>query len=220
MSHNFVCSSCTFGSSTRLVIRRSRVRDSSVAFQFLFTEAIERIVHHWTVSERLFIDESIETTAVRIHTNVGAIYVINSYVRNDSKDKNTPFQQETVLMKNLAVVQNVITTMNQETDAVLVLGDFNLKSVKWKKNGNRMQASNLNQVKSHYNVFIKMMSKWGFSQINSVPNDNGRYLDLIFTRNSATFEHCALSTEPAHSYLPNTEPNNHKETVVNFKFVS
>lgn len=172
------------------------------------------------VSERLIIDDSIETTAVKIHTNVGAIYVINSYVRNDSKDKSTPFQHETVLMKNLAVIRSVMSTMNHKTDTVLVLGDFNLKTVRWKKNGNRMRASNLNQVKSHYSVFIEAMSEMGFSQINAVPNDNGRYLDLIFTTNSATFKHCSLSTEAAQIYLPNTESWTHKETVVSFEFVS
>lgn len=106
---------------------------------------------------------------------------------NNNKESGggTLIQHEIVSNENLAVIRNVMSTLNHNTDTVLALGDFNLKSVKWKKTGIRMQASNLNLVSAHYRDFIKSMDEMGFSRINSLPNDNGRYLDLIFINNSA-----------------------------------
>lgn len=74
-------------------------------------------------------------------------------------------------------------------DDILLLGDFNMSGISWKyteeDNGYLTAHSNIlyYYIAGHESKFVKMCAAFGIFQINHLPNEEGKFLDLVFTSN-------------------------------------
>lgn len=98
------------------------------------------------------------------------------------------------------------------TDAVLVLGDYNLPQVHWSKDDDNMSMFATNVLQEKEQVLLDGMAENVLSQINYVFNYNNRLLDLVFTND---MDSCSLSPAVT-SFLPIDQ--HHPPVVVEFCF--
>lgn len=131
-------------------------------------------------------------------------------MRHEATDR-TKFRHEVVLMKTLDAIMKIMD-LGRETDTVLVLGDFNMKTIKWVKRNRIMKASNFGRLLPYKKHFIDKLEEKGLKQINCVPNDRNIYLDLVFTNKP---ENCRVN-KPTRSLLPENEPQHHKAIDIEF----
>ncbi|KAI5634926.1 hypothetical protein NE865_12321 [Phthorimaea operculella] len=69
---------------------------------------------------------------------------------------------------------------NQPPADYLLLGDFNLTDIKWERNPDTELLVPVGVTNEKHISFIETIALLGFEQYNFIPNDNGRFLDLIF----------------------------------------
>jgi Endonuclease-reverse transcriptase len=91
-----------------------------------------------------------------------------------------------------------ISSRSEICDSILVLGDFNLPKLRWRYDDDDSGSGGLlplNVTTDLENDFINGLFACDLSQINFIPNDNGTYLDLIFSNspNNITVENCENS---------------------------
>ncbi|XP_053681644.1 uncharacterized protein LOC128732421 [Sabethes cyaneus] len=75
-----------------------------------------------------------------------------------------------------------IASMASASDDIIILGDFNLPSIKWRERGNGYLYADMgSSTLSPINIeLLDCYSTATVQQVNDIPNENGRLLDLCF----------------------------------------
>jgi hypothetical protein len=77
-----------------------------------------------------------------------------------------------------------ITDTSDLCDVIVVLGGFNLLKVRWKVDEESGSVLPLNVTTKLESDLIGGLFRCDLEQVNEVPNDNGTFLDLVFTNAS------------------------------------
>lgn len=182
--------------------------------------------------------EDIECVCVKATMKGVTFFVYCGYVPPDKSNDLTVYE------KHVAAI-TFVRSKSDPSDVVLVFGDFNLPLLKWtidNKNPNvtypdfHYQCSNAENpvgVKSKIETFFcdNVLGN-GLHQINTIANDNGRFLDLIFASTAddvivrASTQPLVSEDFPHHKALEvhmdlvfenETEPTDYSEPVYDFK---
>lgn len=114
----------------------------------------------------------LEIVCVRVDVPNKKLNIINLYIKPNSCPD--------VYARYVAAVEEVLDKCNEEDDA-LIVGDFNLPSLKWLLSDEEMfyEAANVtHDLESH---LIDSFSAYHLQQMNGVSNMRGRMLDLAFS---------------------------------------
>lgn len=169
-------------------------------------------VHKDVLWEIVATDKSIEMLALKAIVNNRTIYVVVSYVRNLTSDRNDPkYAHKVVLNKNLQEYKRILNLMGRN-DSVFIFGDFNMRTIKYENENDFMRPYNLLKIEPYYKNFMDSMHEMELRQINSIPNAQGHYLDLIFTNE---FRSCSVCL-PEKTFLKDTEKV-HTEMVIKYR---
>lgn len=118
-----------------------------------------------------------EFTAVSFLIDGKKYFVMSAYL--------VSYNRSLVVEEFCHILQNFLRT---KYDFITICGDFNLTNIKWIFDDSQTSDDNSllpvvsvdNQID---NDFIDHMNKLALLQLNHVPNERGRFLDLIFTNN-------------------------------------
>lgn len=133
-------------------------------------------------SELVFSGETngIELIWVKVFDKHTTIYVCAAYI---------PPASPTQLYNQYIEEMKKIITMAKSNDNIFITGDFNLPNLIWiqdDENVNTLIPLNITEEKE--SVVIDTLLEYDLTQINSIPNDKGRFLDLIFCRDATNIE--------------------------------
>ena len=151
-------------------------------FQIFRCDRLNRIgggvlfaVHSSIPSENILVPgtDSFEFKCIRVYVNSCFIYLTLSYI--------PPHSDLSVYMQHASLI-NSATSMANNADSIIVLGDFNLPCASWKPFDDYIvPICN----RSCFNEFFEKMSELGLNQINLIPNKFGKCLDLVYVDTSA-----------------------------------
>lgn len=160
------------------------------------------------IVEKIHVDKSIEAVASKIQLDDGkSLFLASSYL---PRTKVTAKEDQDLQSKHLELYAKM-KNMAKPNDLIIIAGDFNMPKIDWIRKGDHMLPENINKAKPRFREFIREVNKLKLKQINSIPNKNGRFLDLVFTNMS---EICSVSL-PTEEFTPDTE-RHHRGTVVEF----
>nr|AMS38367.1 hypothetical protein [Bactrocera tryoni] len=165
-------------------------------------------VHSSIPSEEVDVPHAdfIEFKCIRICANSGHIYLTLSYI--------PPHSDISVYMQHASLISNVFSMVN-DTDSMIVLGDFNLPCVSWKSIDDHTIPIS---TRLCFNEFLDEMSELGLNQINLISNEFGKLLDLVYVDNASMFSvvRCDPLVRPEDTYHPALEIN--IEIIANFAY--
>lgn len=159
--------------------------------------------------EEIILENTTEILAIKIINSFQKpLFLVACYARNASNDIGI-FCHKNVLSRQLKAIREIVKMAEQ--NPVFICGDFNMRSVEYRKHeqNNYMIPENIKE--RHFKNFIESLNALGLEQINCIPNNNGKYLDLVFTNE---FKACSVY-KPKDVLLPDTEIH-HTETVIEF----
>ena len=91
----------------------------------------------------------------------------------------------------------MISKLADQSDTVFAVGDFNLSSISWIDTSN---VPSLIPIKN--NDLLNKIFDLSFYKTNSVCNDFGKILDLVFVNDKCTLIRCEPVTSPEDCYHP------------------
>lgn len=136
--------------------------------------------------------------------NTSRIHICTIYLCAENKGNSFDQQLDNFLI-NLEKLTN-----EHPNDMFLILGDFNMSSIRWNETEEGLQAYNLNDNNSRN--FIDTLSLCNLNQFNNIKNNFGRILDLVLSNDSVTVLHCDDPLVPEDPY--------HKALCINLPFFS
>ena len=121
----------------------------------------------------------IPATTIR---SINSLHVICAYLPGSG------FAHELLLTHFINYLKNCLETyINHD---FLILGDFNMPSVLWYRDPDAISfypSGNMNDIQYD---FCTLLSSFGLNQFNGIPNDNGRFLDLIISNLDIVVKRC------------------------------
>lgn len=133
-------------------------------------------------SELIFSGDSagIELIWIKIFDKNTTVYVCTAYIPPSSSIQI--YNQYICEMKKIIEVAKC-------NDKILIAGDFNLPNLIWTEDDeNKNLLIPLNITDEKESLVVDTLFEYGFSQINNIQNDKGRFLDLIFCRELSEFD--------------------------------
>lgn len=126
-------------------------------------------------------NSDVEGMCVEIQFNQKTLITYLAYVPEliDARDE--------VFRKHTACIEQIVSNT---TNDVIVMGDFNIRGVKWQSSIDSKQLVPINvpvNDKFGFNEFLNNMQYLSLVQLNHISNDAGNYLDLMFTQNECLF---------------------------------
>jgi len=91
-----------------------------------------------------------------------------------------PASSEDIYKLHLDNIHHCIELNNIDNDSILIVGDFNLPSLKWTFISDEQAVLPFNVTSKAEILFIDSISELNLIQINNVPNHYGKFLDLVF----------------------------------------
>ncbi|XP_055623476.1 uncharacterized protein LOC129766903 [Toxorhynchites rutilus septentrionalis] len=122
---------------------------------------------------------TLEQMVVCVKLSNRYLYLLGIYFRPNS---------ETALYSNHTFAVQSLADRSSANDIVLLLGDYNLPHLQWGFDEDVNGYLPVNASSDPELVLIESISSYGLVQINSIPNINGRLLDLVFTNAPDNFE--------------------------------
>ncbi|XP_070069982.1 uncharacterized protein [Drosophila takahashii] len=104
---------------------------------------------------------------------------------------------------HLAAIRNISSSADA-SDHLIILGDFNIPQLSWLPYDDLAAL-----VPSDQNDFLDGLIALSLGQVNSIPNQNGRFLDLIFVSDfcDTTITRCTPLSSPEDPYHPTLQIN-------------
>lgn len=142
-------------------------------------------------SKRLqqFEDVRVEGMCIELVIGRNSFIVYIAYIPELETERDVAFQ------RHMACISKIV---DNSTIDVLVLGDFNMRGVKWQPaiDSNQLTPYNISPNDKHgFGEFLACMQYLSFLQIVDISNDAGNFLDLVFTRKESLISvHHAATT--------------------------
>jgi hypothetical protein len=121
----------------------------------------------------------VEQTCVKVIINKKNVYIYTAYI--------PPHSSGEIYARCSDAISELINLTNS-SDLVLALGDFNLPNVIWKLDHEVNALLPYNITSEPEWVFIDTMLGANLTQINTIPNEHGKFLDLCFANEADIFE--------------------------------
>ena len=167
----------------------------------------------------------IEFVGVSIELGISKLFVTCSYI--------PPSSSLDIYNQHLSAI-NLITEKMKDSDRILILGDFNMPSIRWLPMPDSEALiplpSEMNSTQYTFDV-INSLCDLNLYQINSVKNSLGKILDLAFVNITQHFDifrippictpediyHPTLYISMTHSYVIEESQSDSFKTVLNYK---
>lgn len=123
-------------------------------------------------------ESNIEYVATCIEHQNKCLIIVNVYLPPYS------VRLRCIMIRELETILNKITRA-YPLDELIILGDFNSSGILWDyvDEGSPFLLSISDAANDNERLFIEIMSPFSLFQIDNTPNENGKYLDLIFVSN-------------------------------------
>lgn len=148
---------------------------------------------------------TLEIQSTRIKAG-GKFYTITNVYTPTYRTRNTLRS----MLRNLGVS---LATLNRKfsSDTHIVIGDFNMPKMKWVYlDENQNYLSNVTTTLSeNEKLFLHIFSSFGLMQINSRPNPQGVFLDLVFTNDTMN-----VSTRSAEAHEQFDNDSHHHKAII------
>lgn len=128
---------------------------------------------------RQFENIDVEGICVEIKINRNSFILYLAYVPELDHGRDVAFKKHTNCIEQV---------LNSATTDLIVIGDFNMRGVKWQQadDSNHLIPINIpTNDKFGYREFLTSMQYMSLLQMVHISNDAGNFLDLIFTRNES-----------------------------------
>lgn len=123
-------------------------------------------------------DNGCEQVWVRINNNNYHLIVASIYI--------PPSQSIEVYKAHMLCIHQTLEKIKHETD-ILIYGDFNLPKLNWQIDETTNSLIPVNISTAEECEVVNNCHENGLYQINGIPNDNNRILDLLWTNNTDHF---------------------------------